>query len=140
MNCNVERTSGKIEKNWKIEGRGTTRVHVSKGHMAKAIKFEDFTKYNPDIDPEELPRAPHLINPEHVIWATEALSSGKEPTDISRPEGDYAFLKEVQPDGTAIGSWITGLGFYDVKFKAGTWRKLTKEEADYIGDHTTVLR
>ncbi len=48
--------------------------------------------------------------------------------DISRPDGDYAWVNEAD-DNNYYGQWLSGLGYIDVKFPKATSTVVTKEEA-----------
>jgi hypothetical protein len=58
--------------------------------------------------------------------------------DISREEGDLCRI-DREEGGNYIGSWVTGFGFFDVKFPKETTRDLTDTEtAKYHGNCITV--
>ncbi len=49
--------------------------------------------------------------------------------DISREDGDLCRVtKETETD--YLGMWVTGFGFFDVKFPKETTRDLTPEEVE----------
>lgn len=49
--------------------------------------------------------------------------------DISRKEGSLCQIHGEEGDDY-IGNWITGFGFFDVKFPKSTTRELTEEEIE----------
>ena len=49
--------------------------------------------------------------------------------NISRDEPHLCYI-EKETDTNYIGSWVTGYGFFDVKFPKETTRDLTQEEVD----------
>ena len=50
--------------------------------------------------------------------------------DISREEGDLCRISK-EDNENYYGSWVTGFGFFDVKFPKSTTRELTPEEVEY---------
>ena len=53
--------------------------------------------------------------------------------DISRDEEDLCIVyKEVDDD--YIGNWVTGFGFFDVRFPKATTRDLTQEEIEHYNN------
>ena len=50
--------------------------------------------------------------------------------DISRGEADLCHVYD-QDDYNFYGTWITGFGFFDVKFPKETTRELTDKEVEY---------
>lgn len=73
-----------------------------------------------------------------VLMGTAALSGGKDAKDISRDEEDYFWVTE-EMDYFWVGSWVTGFGFYNVKFPKATSRKPTDEEWEWFLDHPVSL-
>jgi hypothetical protein len=49
--------------------------------------------------------------------------------DISRDEPDLCSIYD-EDDTTFIGMWVTGFGFFDVRFPKETTRELTPDERD----------
>lgn len=60
-----------------------------------------------------------------IKMATTAFSHGGD--DISRDSPDYAAVTH-QVGENYYGSWVTGFGFYNVKFPKATTREMTDEE------------
>jgi hypothetical protein len=74
-----------------------------------------------------------------VMMGTSALSGGG--ADISRDEPDY-FLVDLtvdQMDHFWVGSWVTGFGFFNVKFPKGTSRPVTDEEWEWFLDNPVTM-
>lgn len=51
--------------------------------------------------------------------------------DISRDEPDY-FAAWSETDENYVGNWITGFGFFDVRFPKDTSRPVTDEEWEWF--------
>jgi hypothetical protein len=49
--------------------------------------------------------------------------------DISRKEEDLCIISK-EDEENYIGMWVTGFGFFDVKFPKETTRELTQEEVN----------
>lgn len=65
-------------------------------------------------------------NDSKYMMATKAIH---KMGDISRDEPDLCHIyRETETD--YIGSWVTGFGFFDVKFPKETTRELTQEEIE----------
>lgn len=61
--------------------------------------------------------------PGYAIGTTAIHNLG----DLSREESDLCYL-DREIDDYYIGNWVTGYGFFDVKFPKETVRELTEEE------------
>ena len=58
--------------------------------------------------------------------------------DISRDEPDLCTINK-EDDDNYIGMWVTGFGFFDVKFPKETTRELTPEETKkYNGTYVQI--
>ena len=51
--------------------------------------------------------------------------------DISRDDPDYFWVDDVD-DENYIGRWVTGFGFFGVRFPKETSRELTDEEFEWF--------
>lgn len=58
--------------------------------------------------------------------------------DISRPEPDLCLIERQEGDDY-IGAWVTGFGFFNVRFPVATTRRLTAEEIErYSACHIRI--
>lgn len=67
------------------------------------------------------------MNKQRYMMATKA---NHKLGDISSDEPDLCLVKDEDADNY-IGSWVTGFGFFNVKFPKETTRELTPEEITY---------
>jgi hypothetical protein len=58
--------------------------------------------------------------------------------DISRDTPDLCYVNK-EDEENYIGSWVTGMGFIDVKFPKATTRELTQEEIDYYNGRSVSI-
>lgn len=58
--------------------------------------------------------------------------------DISRPEGDYMRISG-EDEENYYGSWLTGFGFFNVRFPKATTRPLTEAQVEWLADHPVVI-
>lgn len=69
------------------------------------------------------------------MMATKALH---QLGDISRDHEDICRIDREEHDNY-IGAWVTGFGFFDVKFPKETTRELTPDEVEhYDGRHYSI--
>ena len=73
-------------------------------------------------------------NGRKFMMATEAWAGSGHNTNTSRDEPDLCLIGKEAIDHY-IGSWVTGFGFFDVKFPKATTRELTAEERQYYRDY-----
>ena len=66
--------------------------------------------------------------PRHMMATTAIHQLG----DISRDEPDLCVIEHEEGDNY-IGAWVTGFGFFNVKFPKTTTRELTDDEAEHFG-------
>ncbi len=70
------------------------------------------------------------------MMATIAFS--KVGDDISRKEPDLCTINK-EDDDNYYGMWITGIGFFDVKFPKETTTELTEEEKERFTGKTIAI-
>lgn len=74
------------------------------------------------------------ISPAIYAYATEAHHKlgdiSRKPSEEIEDLADNVCTIYAEDEFNWIGSWITGFGFFDVKFPKNTTRALTKEEMD----------
>lgn len=70
-----------------------------------------------------------------MMMATKAFHQLGE---ISRDEEDYCFVEE-ETKGWYRGSWVTGFGFFNVKFPKDSTRELTAQEQEHIDNVKLVI-
>ncbi len=58
--------------------------------------------------------------------------------DISSSEPDLCHVYNEDEENW-IGSWVTGFGFFDVKFPKATTRELTKKEVAYYNKQSVRI-
>lgn len=82
-----------------------------------------------------------------VLMGTAALGANGS-ADISRDEEDYFLVHDHTEDDSNydkpmdhfwVGSWITGFGFFNVKFPKATSRPVTDEEWEWFLDNPVSL-
>ncbi len=54
--------------------------------------------------------------------------------EVSRASPDICYVEKLQ-SGHYYGSWVTGYGFFNVKFPVETTRELTEMEIVYYRNH-----
>lgn len=75
-----------------------------------------------------------LKTPRYMMATTAKHQLG----DISRDEEDYCYIKE-ETKGWYRGSWVTGYGFFNVRFPKETTRELTEEETKFVQNQRLVI-
>lgn len=72
--------------------------------------------------------------PKYMMATTAIAKLG----DISRDEPDICRIDREEGDNY-IGAWVTGFGFFDVKFPKATTRELSAAEVEhYNGKHYRI--
>lgn len=94
--------------------------------MAKTEVENNFAKVQAMVSFKELPESEHR----HMMATTAYHKLG----DISREKPDLCFIHGDDGENW-VGNWMTGLGFFRVKFPKKSTRKLTKKEKEYWGKH-----
>lgn len=69
-----------------------------------------------------------MTYPRHMMGTTAIHQLG----DISRDEPSLCLVEREDGDDY-IGAWVTGFGFFNVRFPKSTTRALTDEEAEHFG-------
>jgi hypothetical protein len=78
---------------------------------------------------------------DEFFMATEAHA---KLGDISRDDPDYMRVSNdpytrPEDDENYYGSWLTGLGFFNVAFPKATTRLCTEEEIEWLATHPVVI-
>ena len=71
-----------------------------------------------------------------IKWGTTAIH---KLGDISRPSGDFFFVDD-EDDEHFIGAWLTGIGYFNVKFPKRNCRELTDDERTLLSSQQVVIR
>jgi hypothetical protein len=75
-----------------------------------------------------------MTYPKHMM----ATRADHKLGDISRDEPSLCLIEREDGDNY-IGAWVTGFGFFDVKFPKATTRELTDSEADHFGNRAVRI-
>lgn len=70
------------------------------------------------------------VGPKYMIATKADHLMGDLSRDFQELSTENLCLVDREMDGFYLGSWVTGFGFFDVKFPKETTRELTKEEVE----------
>ena len=73
------------------------------------------------------------------MMGTKALAGPAGEYDISRDEPCYCVVAS-EDDENWYGNWVTGMGFFHVRFPKTTTRECTDEERHWMDENENGLR
>lgn len=76
------------------------------------------------------------VEENRIMFGTTAIHN---LGDISRPTGDF-FYVDNEDETHFIGAWLTGIGYFNVRFPKEDCRKLTSDEREMLANQQVVIR